>query len=555
LRVLLIGAAALVAAPPCAADGGGSVQAWEALQRHCRPCHGSLAAGDGPYARAFRQAAPDLVAGAGSAVSAPVRLARILEGYGSAGEQAMPAFADVLSASAARDLLALLVTLRVERASAASGQAVFEQRCAVCHGSDGRGGGPLAAELIPRPRDLTRAWYRFRSTPSGVRPRGGDVAATLRRGLGVTAMGSFAALGDANVAAVTAHVAAVAQALPDASPSPAPASGRPEAALVARGRTLYDEARCWQCHGAAGRGDGPSARELRDDAGMASLPANLTQRWRLKGGADGEALTRAIANGLNGTPMPSYADVLNAEDLRAVAAYAWSLGRDRPPVPPRLSVRRVAGAVPDDPDAAFWDQRHATAVPLGPQAFRTPRWTRPAIDVVEVAAVWSPAGFAIHLTWDDRFEDREDLDADAAAGEAIDDAARTGHWRLPDQVAVQLALVPDGAPWPPLDGGSADRPVTRWRWSAAATAPWVEDAHGADDLRPRADAVLTGTARFGDGRWRLALVGGRGADPGVAMLAPGARLVFAVQAWDGSQGEQGSRHGLSSWIAVTLPDA
>jgi DMSO reductase family type II enzyme heme b subunit len=222
-------------------------------------------------------------------------------------------------------------------------------------------------------------------------------------------------------------------------------------------------------------------------------------------------------------------------------------------VPQQLPVRRVAEALPADPGNAFWDERHATAVPLGPQAFRTPRWTRPAIDVVELAAAWSPAGLAIQLAWDDRFEDREDLDTGAAV-EGVDDATRTGRWRLPDQVSVQLAPAPVGAPWPPLDAGSADRPVTRWRWSAAVPAPWVEDAHGADDVRPRAGAALTATARFEDGRWRLVVVGGRGADRTAAPLAPGTRLVIAVQAWEGSQGEQGSRHGLSSWIAVTLPD-
>jgi mono/diheme cytochrome c family protein len=39
--------------------------------------------------------------------------------------------------------------------SIAAGQAVFEARCVVCHGQDGRGDGPLGMTLVPRPADLT----------------------------------------------------------------------------------------------------------------------------------------------------------------------------------------------------------------------------------------------------------------------------------------------------------------------------------------------------------------------------------------------------------------
>ncbi|HEX4037372.1 MAG TPA: c-type cytochrome [Acidobacteriaceae bacterium] len=38
--------------------------------------------------------------------------------------------------------------------SAASGQQMFNTYCAVCHGADGRGGGPAAAALNVSPTDL-----------------------------------------------------------------------------------------------------------------------------------------------------------------------------------------------------------------------------------------------------------------------------------------------------------------------------------------------------------------------------------------------------------------
>src|ERR1700691_4016466 len=35
------------------------------------------------------------------------------------------------------------------------GVRVFAQRCAVCHGPDGKGNGPAAPSMLPRPRDFS----------------------------------------------------------------------------------------------------------------------------------------------------------------------------------------------------------------------------------------------------------------------------------------------------------------------------------------------------------------------------------------------------------------
>jgi mono/diheme cytochrome c family protein len=47
-------------------------------------------------------------------------------------------------------------------ASVARGQAAFTSRCAPCHGSDGRGLGPVS-RLFPQPANLTSATVRSRS--------------------------------------------------------------------------------------------------------------------------------------------------------------------------------------------------------------------------------------------------------------------------------------------------------------------------------------------------------------------------------------------------------
>jgi mono/diheme cytochrome c family protein len=43
----------------------------------------------------------------------------------------------------------------IKNTSAASGQEMFTEYCAACHGKDGRGEGPAASELKVRPPDLT----------------------------------------------------------------------------------------------------------------------------------------------------------------------------------------------------------------------------------------------------------------------------------------------------------------------------------------------------------------------------------------------------------------
>jgi mono/diheme cytochrome c family protein len=53
-------------------------------------------------------------------------------------------------------LLALVLPACAEREAEPPGQIVFERHCAACHGLDGKGGGPLAGLLTPKPADLTQ---------------------------------------------------------------------------------------------------------------------------------------------------------------------------------------------------------------------------------------------------------------------------------------------------------------------------------------------------------------------------------------------------------------
>src|ERR1043166_2703262 len=88
--------------------------------------------------------------------------------------------------------LAVLLTLPVlSHAQAIDGPALYQQRCAGCHGKTGRGDGPFAGFLDPRPRDFTSGKYKFRSTETGSLPTDADLTASITNGLHGTSMPSW----------------------------------------------------------------------------------------------------------------------------------------------------------------------------------------------------------------------------------------------------------------------------------------------------------------------------------------------------------------------------
>ena len=65
---------------------------------------------------------------------------------------------------------------------------IYIQRCAVCHGPDGRGNGPAAPSLIPRPRDFTLGQFKYKSSPADQPPSDADLIRTVSNGLNASAM-------------------------------------------------------------------------------------------------------------------------------------------------------------------------------------------------------------------------------------------------------------------------------------------------------------------------------------------------------------------------------
>lgn len=245
--------------------------------------------------------------------------------------------------------------------------ALYDRLCRPCHGERGAGNGPAAPWLWPRPRDFSRGAFKWRTTPTGRPPTDDDLARAIRYGVPGTSMHAFGDfLDDDQVRALVARVKSFAPATFSRPAEPIDIGVPPPVTdeLIARGADRYRALGCANCHGDAGRGDGPAAATMQPGP-----PYDLTARpLRRPGGASLRGIYTSLVTGLDGTAMPSYAGAAPDADLWAVAAYIDSI-RYRGgalPEPTALEVAAVratppeqlaAGVWPGDPasrDAAVW---------------------------------------------------------------------------------------------------------------------------------------------------------------------------------------------------------
>lgn len=75
-------------------------------------------------------------------------------------------------------------------------------------------------------------------------------------------------------------------------------------------QAVFQRLECWKCHGVTGRGNGPSADTLTDDQNRPIKPFDFHDVTRFKCGA----IYKIFMTGLNGTPMPSFADSVKPDE-------------------------------------------------------------------------------------------------------------------------------------------------------------------------------------------------------------------------------------------------
>ena len=242
---------------------------------------------------------------------------------------------------------------------AAAGKALYRRYCIGCHGPDGNGEGMNAQWIEPKPRDFTAAVFKCRSTPTGTLPTDQDLYNSLERGFVNSNMPSWNPLTPQQRADLVAFIKTWSPRWAKEKSGPAlviPAETPITIESILHGRELFQKMECWKCHGPAGHGDGPSAATLTDSKDNPIRPYNFSTGTRFKCGETNQDLYRIFMTGVDGTPMPSFADVIQPND-------AWDLVH---------FLRTLQAESLDTKESALWKTyvaaHRADIKPIGPDA-------------------------------------------------------------------------------------------------------------------------------------------------------------------------------------------
>ena len=470
-----------------------------------------------------------------------------------------------------------------------AGRAIYGERCWFCHGEDGDGMGPVADYLWPRPRDFIAGSYKLRTTESGELPTDEDLFRSISLGLKGTAMPEWGStLTVEERWQVISYIKTFAADLfEDEAFDPylrivelgEPPSGSANS-LIEAGRQVYEEAKCWECHGAVGRGDGERAGEITDDWDFPIWPTNLHTGWRAKGGSSIREIYLRFTTGLDGTPMPSYSETLGQEERWQLAYYVASLNETPETATSAaviISAHHIDGDLPGDPNDPAWDDATKIFIPLTGQATYAPRWQIQAVTDLTVQATYNADELALRLVWDDRFADTASVDSAAAmaAGWEADDTfpriypdGQRVRGTYSDAAEVMFPIRDDGGPvLPHFVYGSAGQPVDLWRWRAdlqhspGASSAVVElrASGGREPPQPHAaeSQQASGEGVWQDGRWTVIIRRPLRTEEGAreVQLRAGQVVPIAFHAWEGANGETGLKMALSSWYFLHLQES
>jgi DMSO reductase family type II enzyme heme b subunit len=476
------------------------------------------------------------------------------------------AMARALGIVAGAGMLAMpLATLGAQQPA---GKAIYEKWCAGCHGDTGAGDGPAAEYMLPRPRDFTKGIYQIRSTASGELPTDADIMRVVSDGMPGTTMPEWKSkLSETERTAVVAYIKSLSDFFKGAAPKAITVGNAPSssAETLADGREAFKKLECFKCHGEQGRGDGKSAPTLTDDFDHPIRAADLSQHWKFNGGSTVEEIYTRLRTGLDGTPMPSFSDAIDAkvvtdEQLWHVAQWVRSLSPEKAPeVREVVRASRVTGSLPRTPNDSTWAAAERYWIPLVGQIILKPRWFAPTVEGVWVQALHDDKQLTMRVSWSDpsRSPDPawdEWLGRMTTSMPPIDSvplAATQG----PDRLTVQFPTrITEDAERPYFLGGDRRQPVYVWRWTS--TPDQLEEGRqtGLGTFARGTTKDVTHAAVYDQGEWRLQLT--RALVPRDTSAIPafraGTAIPIAFFAADGSSGEDEFRSSIGAWYAIYL---
>ncbi len=490
------------------------------------------------------------------------------------------------------------------RRAGMQGRDLYKFRCEVCHGEQGMGDGVAAEFMYPKPRDFSLALFKYKTSPGTLLPRDEDLFDTIKRGLPGTGMPGWASLlSDEQIRSLLPVIKGfdftAAWAPEDADEDAFDDDGyytksdvrsvteqEPLAGQipyseesVVKGREAFITS-CKECHGKEARGNIVSGKKLEDDWGNRIWPRDLTKPWTWRAtqslAGDENERDETIRNiysrlsiGIPGTPMPAHRaveegneDPVSLEDRWHIANFVYS-ARNAGVQPMGSGVvtgAKLDGALPVGLDDERWGQATGVTLHLVPNIIKEERLFTPLNDAVTVRALYNDKAIAFLLEVDDRTESRPGI-------EYFTDLMDENLEMKPDAFAIQFPKLGAFKTLPSVEKplyrhGDARRKTTIWYWNSGSVEPEREagamllDASGPDKkLEPRLDEdSLVASGAWKDGKWKVMMTRPlKGGASGDLSFEEGQFIPISFANWDGSNGEAGSRHTLSTWYWLILP--
>jgi cytochrome c oxidase cbb3-type subunit 2 len=235
-------------------------------------------------------------------------------------------------------------------------KADYRRYCVGCHGELGDGNGENFPWVDPKPRNFQLGVFKCRSTPTGTLPTDEDLFDSIARGFDRSNMPQWSTFTKQQRADLVAWVKHFSPRWVNEKPGtpitiPAEPDVTPE--RIKAGRDVFARVQCWKCHGVLGQADGPSASTLTDDLGRPIAAFNFAEGARPKCGDTDKDIYRIFMTGLDGTPMPSFADNIKPDEAWDLVFYLRTLMSQHSK---EKAMAKQLGLKPVDPNAPAGQQ-------------------------------------------------------------------------------------------------------------------------------------------------------------------------------------------------------
>jgi mono/diheme cytochrome c family protein len=232
----------------------------------------------------------------------------------------------------------------------------YRRYCVGCHGELGDGNGENAAWVDPKPRNFQLGVFKCRSTPTGTLPTDEDLFNSIGRGFDRSNMpqwSTFTKQEKTDLVAWIKHFSPRWVGEKPGTPITIPTEPEVTPERIKAGRDVFARVQCWKCHGVLGQADGPSAATLTDDLGRPIAPFNFAEGARPKCGDTDRDIYRIFMTGLDGTPMPSFADNIKPDEAWDLVFYLRTLMSQHSK---EKAMAKQLGLKPVDPNAPAGQQ-------------------------------------------------------------------------------------------------------------------------------------------------------------------------------------------------------